>query len=403
MRRLSACLVVHLAVCVGVAILGMQAAHANSDRYIEAVSQFRAERALMQFAALPPARRDAVRASLWDHLHPVDAWVRELDRSAPSILCLGETHNQPARRFVAEQFFPYYHIDRLLLETSPAEARRIALQVEGGAREIGLLGVDIGAAVIATKGRNPRVRIDGLEGVGSGRSLEGTRVEESLDRERALAERFWVDYEPGTRHVLLYGGLHCADWSLWMFHHLVIAAPDARARGDLWSVRLLARDHDASTLAFARFATRFGLPAEDLVIADTAALAPELRRWFPLFNQTVLGPFDAVVIHGPEPRPSEQVAGGEGRATPAVDAVFPHWSAGGVTRKPETGDARATRSPRWLKPGAVRKPSTADIDLTPHGDLFPHPRGQVTARKPSTGAPLHEPRREGDFPHGIGP
>jgi hypothetical protein len=401
MRRPSALLLVHLALWVSVFTAGMQSVHADSGHDLDVIDQFRAERALDRMAALPSERRDAVRASLEASLRPVEAWVREIDRLAPSILCLGETHRQPDRKFVAERLFPHYRIDRLLLETSPVEARVIARRVDAGEVGVGLLGVDIAAVVAAAKARNPDVRIDGLEGTAPVRHDDGS-VQSSTDREQRVAERFWSGYEPGARNVLLYGGLHCANWSLWLFHYLVLAAPDSRADGELKSVRLLARDQDASILAFARFAAALGWPAEDLVVADTDGLAAEIQEWFPLFSQSMLGPYDAVVIHGRDPETLEPVTEAAARTAPTADAAFPHWSTGGVKNKPDTGEPRPMHRVRWLTPLSVHKPSTGDIDLTAHGDLFPHPGREVTARKPSTGMPLHVPRREGDFPHGAG-
>jgi len=400
MRRSSSLLLVYLALWASVATAGTQALHPDSARSLDLLAQFRAERALSQWAALPPGRRDAIRASVEANLRPVDMWVREIDRSAPSILCLGETHGPHSRSFVAEHIFPHYRIDRLLLETSPIDARGIRCRVDAGETGVDLLGSDVAAVVAAARARNAEVRIDGLEGTPPVRHDDGS-VDTPTDRDQRLAERFWVDYEPGARNVLLYGALHCANWSLWLFHYLVAAAPDARASGDVWSVRLLVRAGDASTLAFARFAAALGWPTQDLVIADTDGLAPEIRQWFPLFSQSILGPYDAVVIHGLEPRAPDRPAEAAEERVPA-DSEFPHWAVGGVTAKPDTGKARPLQRVRWLTPDSVHKPSTADIDLTPHGDLFPHPLGETRARKPSTGLPLHVPRREGDFPHGAG-
>jgi len=322
-------------------------------------------------------------------------WSRDLDRSAPAILCVGENHHASARAFAAEHVFAHYGIDRLVLEASPQQARTIAAGADGGETNPTLLGADISGLIAAARERNPELAITGLEGSAEAWG-EARAVGVEQGRDQRLAKRFWRNYEPGRRHVLLYGGLHCSNWSLWLFHYLQTTAPD-HVEADMRSVRLHAADQDPSMHAFVHFAHTLGVVTNDFVVTDTAALAEEVGHWFPLLNQSVLAAFDTLVVYGVDAVLRGQRVVSEPPATARRDGAFPHWSAGGVTRKPDTGAQRD--APRWYKPESNRRPSTGDIDLTGGHDRFPHPTPAAPARKPSTGDAMTTPPREGDFPH----
>ena len=265
-------------------------------------------RALEGFRTLPAAERQAVRRNLERTLTGVDDWLRHLETADPRVLCLGELHRPATRRFLARQLLSRLPVDRLLLEATPSEMRLIHRLAGEGAAYVPLLGADVGEILEAVRTANPAVTIHGIEETSHQASLRGNRGA----RDRSIAVNFWRHYQPGQRHAVLYGALHCSERRHRLFGHLRAAAPP-ELRPHMVNVQILGEHQDGPLEAFVYFLDELGLAPGHLVLPDTGALHPYVYSWFALLDQQVLSQFETLVVF--------RVAPGEHQEVPAPAAI----------------------------------------------------------------------------------
>lgn len=256
-------------------------------------AQRKADAALERLRELPPAEQHRIVDSMQDALQPPATWLRNLARADYRILCLGEHHEPSTRRFLAESFFNRYPVDVLLLEATPAELVLIEQWLEDGRRYVPLLDADIGAILRAVRKRNPDVLVRGIE---ESRAQVNSRKEREGSRDRTLARNFWQSWQAGRRNVILYGALHCADESTWLYRHLREQMP-AREDVPMRNVRVLGTHQHAPTRAFVIFLDALGMGREDFVLADTGTVSRPIRRWFGVFDQHILQRYESLVVY----------------------------------------------------------------------------------------------------------
>lgn len=359
-----------------------QTADGDVQSQVLAVEVPEAQDALRGYMDLPPAERRELRSRMAAQVQSVASWVTAINTAGPGLLCLGENHGAPVRAFLAEHLFPRLDLDHLVLETSPRRARWLQRQARDGATPLRLLGADIGGPLAAALTRNPGLAVHGferIESAGVGAVLPAVRD----DRDERVARQLGAQYQAGERYAVLYGGLHCADTPLWMFHDLRTSlAPELAA--NLHAVRVIGDHQDDSVAGFAEFLRALGIADDTFVLVRTEATPAPVRTWFPRVDQYLLRPFDTLVVHRHEPP-----AGMRHQRLSAAEhgaRDFPHWTAGGVTTKPSTDEpVYASRRSQWLDGSTVTRPSTADRGLSLRGDVFPHPNWVLPGRKPSTG------------------
>lgn len=278
-------------------------------------AQRTAEIALERLRALPPVEQHRVVDAIQGTLQSPADWLPQLARIDYRILCLGEHHEPSTRRFLAETFFTRYPVDVLLLETTPAELALIEQWLEDGRDYAPLLDADIGAVLRAVRGRNPDVLVRGIEET---RAQVATRKEREGSRDQTLARNFWQSWQPGQRNVILYGALHCADESTWLYRHLREQMP-AREGVPMRNVRIIGTHQHAPTLAFATFLQALDMERGDFVLTDTGAIPPSLRRWFDVFDQHVLQRYATLAVY--RLTPEELDAAGMQRTRPVANAT----------------------------------------------------------------------------------
>lgn len=249
--------------------------------------------ALERLRALPPVEQDRIVEAIDAALQPPVDWLEKLARTDYRILCLGEHHEPSTRRFLAETFFGHYPVDVLLIEASPAELALIEQGLADGRDYVPLLNADMGAVLKAVRKRNPDVLVRGIEET---RAQVATRKEREGSRDQTLARNFWQSWQPGQRNVILYGALHCADESTWLYYHLREQMP-AREGVPMRNIRVIGTHQHAPTRAFVIFLNALGMGRKDFVLADTGIVPLPVRRWFGAFDQHILQRYESLIVY----------------------------------------------------------------------------------------------------------
>lgn len=294
-------------------------------------SQFRLARAsadqgLENLRALPPGEQERLMDRLDRALQEPAAWLARLEQRDYRIICLGEYHEPSTRRFLADTFFSRYRVDVLLLEATPAELERINEWIASGRDYVPLLEADIREVLAAAHRLNPDVVVRGIE-----ETREQIRARDGHEgsRDRSLVRNFWQAWQPGKRNVILYGALHCSTDPTWLYHHLREQLPP-REDVPMYNVRVIGTGQDESTRAFVYFLEALGIGRDDFVIPDTTAVPPQVREWFPFFNQQALERYQSLVVFHNTP---QEMAAGAGAGTtkdlvgraPGSKDTLPQW------------------------------------------------------------------------------
>ncbi len=253
-----------------------------------------AKRALDRFAALPPEERAELIAVIERAIRPFPEWLAELNRKPVAVLCMGENHEPYLRRFLAHRVFATLQVDVLLLEATPSEARRIRTRVEDGDEHVMLLDADIARLLRNSLEVNPDLVVDGIEERPEQRSA---RIETGTgSRESSIETNFRTRYQPGRRHVVLYGAFHCSHQGGWLFRRLLKRPPPDAPAETLVNLRVAWEHVEAPFEAFVYFLDEVGVAPGDFVIADPTTLPAEIDDWFPFLSANELGAFGAVAV-----------------------------------------------------------------------------------------------------------
>ena len=137
----------------------------------------------------------------------------------------------------------------------------------------------------ATRARNPRVEVAGIEETERQRRVR-QRQERSSLRDESIETNFWDRFRPGGRHVVLFGGLHCASHRNWLFDRVRRASPPGLAE-EMFSVRVFGQHQNQMVADFVHFLDKVGFPHRDFVIVNARDLHPHLAEWFWLFESAM--------------------------------------------------------------------------------------------------------------------
>ena len=99
--------------------------------------------ALQRFYRLSKRDRDAIKESLESSLISMEQWLTHLGQSDYQVMCIGESHKEFIRNFLAEEFFAKFSVDVLLLEPTPKELKRLIKRMNAGRTYFPLLDADI--------------------------------------------------------------------------------------------------------------------------------------------------------------------------------------------------------------------------------------------------------------------
>ena len=261
--------------------------------------------ALQRFSELARPDHNMVIRNLEANLIPMGQWLARLQPSDYDVLFLGEDHSEGTRKFLAEQFFSKFKIDRLLLEATPGELERITKLLEEGKTYIPLLGADIAKVIRAARRKNPHVTLDGIEE--TKRQWKNRHEDRLGSRDKTITFNFWGKFRPGERYAVLFGALHLTNQPDWFFRSARSLAPPSIANKML-NIRVLGEHQDGPLEAFVFFLDEIGVQKKDFVIPDTRYLHPFVRDWFLLLKQHTLLEFRTLVVFRSQQPPLTQIS-----------------------------------------------------------------------------------------------
>ena len=233
--------------------------------------------AYRRFLVLPGPEREAVRAGIEASVWTVERWLDALEARPPGFLCIGESHQDSYRDFLARRFFSAYTVDRLYLETTDGAVPWLALRSDLGEREVDLLRADIAEVIRAAVERNPETEIRGVEETAAQRRAR--RAAGAGGRDDSIYRNVAGSYVAGERHAAILGALHCTDGQGWLFSQL--GKEGSPLAGDTrLNLAVMSVHKDLLTRELVRFLRSLGLAGDDLVLIDTAALDARVHGWF---------------------------------------------------------------------------------------------------------------------------
>ncbi len=266
--------------------------HPSTERIQHPFYYKQAKEALKRFAGLTKTERVAIKESLKSGLISMEQWMIHLDQSDYQIMCIGELHKDSTRNFLAEEFFKKFSVDVLLLEATPKELKRLIKRMNAGRTYYPLLDADIMRILRAVEVRNPDIKIYGIEETDKQKK---THHGFAGSRDKAIARNFWYRFQPGIRHVILLGALHCTNEPNWLFENLRSQAPFPLKKR-LLNVYVLGEHQNGPLGTFLYFLDEIGIDKKDFVIPDTSALHPHIYEWFQLLNHQILKKFSTLIV-----------------------------------------------------------------------------------------------------------
>ena len=250
------------------------------------------EYAYRRYLVAPRREREALKASLEAVIAPAEEWLADIAQRPPGFLCIGESHQDSYREFLAQRFFAHYPIDVLYLEAVAHSAELLKLRSDLGEDYVSLLRADIAAIIRAVRLANPAVRIVGAEETSSQRRAR-RKASRGL-RDESLYQNIVAEFRAGERHAALLGALHCTNSWGWLYRRLQAESSPVARHGTL-NIAVMSRHKDQLTREFVRFLRLLGFPEVDLVIVSTGQLDQRLHRWF-LGLTEHFRPYQAVVL-----------------------------------------------------------------------------------------------------------
>jgi len=249
-------------------------------------------KAVEAFDAMPAGRQQELLGNLRENLARLDVALASLDQSRLTILCIGESHLDSTRRFVAGILLPRLTIDVLLLEASNDTLPGIMTKVKEGQGQVPLLGADIAAVIRSAREANSAVVIAGIDESESQKAQRVHRKQGS--RDLSIAGNLRSQIRTGKRHLVLFGALHCADQPNWMYRRIRLGEHRVR-REEITNINVIGEHQDGTVEAFLAFIDSVGVGRRNFLIADTGSLDRLIFTWFPGLTRSFLR-FDAVIV-----------------------------------------------------------------------------------------------------------
>ncbi|BBO68720.1 hypothetical protein DSCA_26500 [Desulfosarcina alkanivorans] len=264
----------------------------STERVRHPFHHLQAVDAVQRFSSLPRPERDAIKENLESSLIPMQQWLTDIDQSDYQIMCIGEYHEESTRQFLAEEFFATVSADVLLMEATPKELQKLLKRMNAGRPYFPLLDADIMNVFRTVRAINPDIKICGIEETDSQqkqqRGISGSR-------EKSLARNFWDAFQPGMRHIILLGALHCRNEPNWLFDNLCAQAPYPLTERML-NAQVLGEHQDGALEAFVFFLDEIGVERQHFVIPDTSNLHPRIYVLFQLLSRQTLEKYRALIV-----------------------------------------------------------------------------------------------------------
>ena len=139
---------------------------------------------------------------------------------------------------------------------------------------------------------NPDIKIYGIEETDKQQKEHGGH---SGSRDQTLARNFWNRFQPGMRHIILLGALHCANEPNWLFEYLHIQAP-LFLKKRILNAQVLGEHQSGPLEAFVFFLDEIGIAKKNFVIPDTGALHPFIYELFQELNRQILEKYCTLIV-----------------------------------------------------------------------------------------------------------
>jgi hypothetical protein len=249
-------------------------------------------KALQRFSRLPKPEKAAIKENLETSLVSMEQWLAHLGQSDYKIMCMGELHEESTRNFLAEEFFAKFSTDVLLIETTPKNLNRLIKRMNAGRDYFPLLGADIMKILRTAKDMNPAIKIWGIEETDEQQKGDHGH---SNSRDQSIAHNFWVRFQPGRLHIILFGALHCTNEPNWLFKHLCSQA-SLPVKERMLNVQVLGEHQNGPLEAFVYFLDEIGIKKKHFVIPDTNSLHPRIYELFQSLNLQILEKYRALIV-----------------------------------------------------------------------------------------------------------
>jgi hypothetical protein len=264
----------------------------KSERIQHQLHHKEAIKALQLFSRLPKHEKAAIKENLKSNLISIKQWLTRLRQTNFQILCMGELHKESTRSFLSKEFFAKFSVDILLLEATPEELKRLIKRMEAGREYFPSLDADIMNILRAVRARNSDIKIYGIEETDKqAKDHHG----HSNSRDQSITQNFWFTFEPGLRHIILFGALHCTNESNWLFQNLCNQT-FFTLKDEMLNVRVLGEHQNGPVEAFVYLIDEIGVKKRHFVIPDTRSLPNPIYEWFPLLNRQTLIKYRSLIV-----------------------------------------------------------------------------------------------------------
>lgn len=207
-------------------------------------------------------------------------------------MCVGELHGESARSILSKEVFADLSADVLMLESTHEQLTGLIKRMQSGRDYFALLGADI-MNILRTAGKMiPDFPIFGIEE--TGKQAENGHGQSNF-RDQAIAKKFWGVFEPGLRHIILFGALHCSNEPDWLFNNLCSRASPA-LKPEMLNVLVLGDQQYVPVEAFVYFLDEMGIKKSSFVIPDVRSLPDFITNWFSLPSQQRYGTYRSLII-----------------------------------------------------------------------------------------------------------
>lgn len=244
------------------------------------------------FLELPESEKNRLMNQIQSSMLPLDTWINQLEKSDYQIICLGELHQETTRRIIAEKLFVKMELDVLMLESTPEHLNFLLEKADSDRSYYPLLGADILAVLRTVIEKNPKVHIRGIEGTdtqkGNPNTFSGTR-------DQTIAKNFRNVFQSGKRHVILFGRLHCAKESNWLFQN-IHEQSSAGLQEKMLSISVMGEHQYGPLEAFIYFLDEIGLGRKLFVMIHLEELSRLFSEHFPTLTESIFMKYNAIIV-----------------------------------------------------------------------------------------------------------
>lgn len=146
----------------------------------------------------------------------VDQWLGNIQRDGVDFLCLGESHKDNYRTYIAEQIIAKLKIDKLFLEADDNIAIEFLKKIDAGEERVEhLCAADMAKIVRSSRLNNSEIKIYGVDENDSQETETrniNTRLGENVaSRDGFIAQNIYQKLDENELSIALYGSSHCAQ------------------------------------------------------------------------------------------------------------------------------------------------------------------------------------------------